>query len=127
MNPLPKIVVIDTDPRFRGLFEEALTDSYAVEPHNAGQAGLASCRQAPPDAVVVDLESARTERMFLLGALGAASGMAKVPVIVWTSGGLDGQTRARLEGHPNVRAVVDKIAGWRALRAALGAALPRAD
>ncbi|TPW19135.1 MAG: hypothetical protein FD126_2985, partial [Elusimicrobia bacterium] len=32
----PRVVVIDADPRYRGLFEEALTDTYAVERHLAG-------------------------------------------------------------------------------------------
>ncbi|TPW19693.1 MAG: hypothetical protein FD126_2433, partial [Elusimicrobia bacterium] len=78
-------------------------------------------------AVVVDLESARGERFLLLGALGAGAGTAGVPVIVWTAGGLDRATRTRLAGLENVKAVVDKVGGWRVLRAALGAALPRAD
>lgn len=119
---LKNLVVIDDDPCYRGLVAAALGAEFAVRGSADGEAGLAECRTAPPDVVLLDLRMPRKDGLSVLRELAADPATAAVPVVVFSACAIDAGTRAQLDALPNVRGRLDKLARLEHVREAVRAA-----
>ena len=81
-----------------------------------------ACRRGEPDVVMVDLCMPRVDGLAVVRALSRDESTRRIPVVVVSATGLDAETRQVLASEANVRRAVDKLAGVRAIRAALAQA-----
>lgn len=103
------LVVIDDDPTYRGLIADAFGAEFAVRGAADGEQGLADCKTAPPDVVLLDLRMPRVNGLEVLRGLAADPATAAVPVVVFSASHVDAGLRAQLDAFPNVRARLDKL------------------
>lgn len=76
------VLVIDDDPVFNGVLVRALARrGYAASGVTAAEAALAAARQAPPDAVVLDLNLGSSSGLGLIGPLLALASRCRIVVL----------------------------------------------
>lgn len=114
--------MIDDDPRFRDLVGVVFSPEFEVASAKDWAEGLQACRQAPVDVVMLDLCMPRVNGLAVARALCCDATTRDIPVVVMSSSRPDGFMRKALAAQKNIRGTVDKLAGVRALRAALAAA-----
>ncbi|MBI4345595.1 MAG: response regulator [Elusimicrobia bacterium] len=118
-----RLLVIDDDPRFRALVLEAFSAEFEVAAASDFEEGLGACRRETPDLILVDVCIPRMGGLAIVGALANDDATRRVPVLVVSSLSLAGSARSSFSSKPNVRGIVDKVAGMAAFRAAVASAV----
>lgn len=118
-----RVLVIDDDPGFRNLIEDALSGDFEVSGAKDWNEGMQACRGGKADVLLVDFVIPRVNGLKMVRALARSEVTRRIPVVVVTASYLDSVTRRALS-QANVRRTVDKLAGVRAVRQALMHAAP---
>lgn len=119
---LKSLVIIDDDPCYRQLCADAFGADFTVRCAAGGAEGLSACRQGVPDVVLLDLRMPRVDGVQVLRALAEDPTTSAVPVVVFSASYMDPVTHTLLDGLPNVRGRLDKLARLQRVREALCAA-----
>jgi NADPH:quinone reductase-like Zn-dependent oxidoreductase len=107
-RPLGTILIIDDEEADRLLMRGLLTAQgrFAIVEASSGEAGLLRAREAPPDAIILDLVMADMTGFEVLERLRVDDRTAGVPVIINTSADLGEEERRRLA--PRSAAILSK-------------------
>lgn len=112
-------MVIDDDPEFRELVEDAFGADFQVTSTPDWVEGVAACYGGGADIVILDLRMPRVDGLAVARALGSREETRRVPVVLVTASDLDVPTRLAIRAQENVRKTVDKLSGMRKIREAV--------
>lgn len=112
---MKKALVIDDDPFFREMLERLLSGEFEVRVAADGNAGLAACRAAGADVVLLDVFMPGRGGLAVVEGLADDARTAGLPVVALTAGQIDAPLRAAFGRHPSVRCLLDKVAPPRRL------------
>jgi len=95
--PEARILVVEDEPDILELIRYNLEKGgYRVTPAATGEAGLALCREAPPDLVVLDLMLPGLDGLSVARALRRGPATARVPIMMVTARGTEADVVAGL-------------------------------
>lgn len=122
MNAIQQILIIDDDPFFRSLVEQALwTPHREVSSRSNGAQGIASLGRDPPDLVLLDLSLPDIAGLDVLQHLRSGEGWDSVPIVMLTASdqlddmleakrlGATGYLNKPIEPHALIAAVDDLL------------------
>jgi signal transduction histidine kinase/DNA-binding response OmpR family regulator len=92
------ILAVDDNPNDLGLIEKILENqkSYQLRTAQSGSQALVEIRNKLPDAIILDLFMPDLDGFSLLETVQADPILREIPIIIYTAGDLDEETRARL-------------------------------
>jgi CheY-like chemotaxis protein len=94
-----RLLLVDDNDVARYILREILDQPWLeIEEASSGKAGLASIRENPPDAVILDLLMPDMSGFDVLRELRADAQTKELPVLIYTSKVLSDTDRMRLEG-----------------------------
>jgi DNA-binding response OmpR family regulator len=95
--PEARILVVEDEPDILELIRYNLEKGgYRVTPAATGEVGLALCREAPPDLLVLDLMLPGLDGLSVARALRRGPATAKVPIVMVTARGTEADVVAGL-------------------------------
>jgi signal transduction histidine kinase/CheY-like chemotaxis protein len=123
-----RVLVVDDDPAARYLLAGYLAETrYEVVEASDGAEALARIKEAPPVAMLLDLQMPGVSGEEVLDRLRSDPSTAELPVVVYTSQALDASARAKLPGATAfVSKEAPRSAALRIIREAIARAVARA-
>lgn len=89
MEEVARLLVVDDDPGIRYLLEVLLSGSgHEVVLAESAREALARLKEETPDLIILDIMMPDMDGLTLLGRIRAVRRLARVPVILFTGGGL---------------------------------------